>query len=373
MPMSKLQLKNINKIYPNGFQAVYDLNLEIEDGEFIVFVGPSGCGKSTTLRMISGLEEISSGDMILSGRKVNSLSPSDRNIAMVFQNYALYTHMSVYENIGFGLTVKKTDKYRKHEMVMKASEITDLKKELNKTPGELSGGQRQRVALGRAIVRDTELFLMDEPLSNLDAKLRASTRREILDLKNTLNATTIYVTHDQIEAMTMADRIVIMDKGYVQQIATPQEMYDYPENVFVAKFIGSPAMNIVSADVVDNKISLLDRELELPQRLEKLLQEYHNDKVYVGIRPETIYYCEGENCSHGDIRVRIKVVELEHLGDVIVVGFKLGEQKVFARFAASSTLSIHINDELDVAFQLDKIQLFDYETEKRMRDEENEI
>ena len=241
--MASLTLKNINKIYDNNVQAVFDFNIDIKDGEFIVLVGPSGCGKSTTLRMIAGLEDISSGQLIIDGKDVTQVPAKDRDIAMVFQNYALYGHMTIYENMAFSLTLRKENPNVIHEKVLAAAEILGLTDQLNKKPKQLSGGQRQRVAMGRAIVRTPKVFLFDEPLSNLDAKLRGATRREILLLHKGLGTTMIYVTHDQTEALTLADRIVCMSMGYVQQIGTPLELYDTPANIFVASFIGLPPMN----------------------------------------------------------------------------------------------------------------------------------
>ena len=245
--MASLSLKHINKVYPNGFEAVKDFNLEIEDKEFIIFVGPSGCGKSTTLRMIAGLEEISSGELKIGDKIVNDVEPKDRDIAMVFQNYALYPHMTVYDNMAFGLKLRKVPKDQIDKMVREAAKILDLEPLLDRKPKALSGGQRQRVAMGRAIVRDPKVFLMDEPLSNLDAKLRGQMRIEISKLHQRLGTTIIYVTHDQTEAMTLGTRIVVMNAGIVQQVDTPQTLYDYPCNLFVAGFIGSPQMKIVSA------------------------------------------------------------------------------------------------------------------------------
>ena len=239
--MANLQLKNVNKIYDNKVQAVFDFNLEIEDKEFIVFVGPSGCGKSTTLRMIAGLEEITSGELYIDGQKMNDVLPKDRDIAMVFQSYALYPHMTVYDNMAFGLKLKKMPKEEIDQRVRHAAEILEITPYLKRKPKALSGGQRQRVALGRAIVRNAKVFLMDEPLSNLDAKLRVQMRTEIIKLHESLGATTIYVTHDQTEAMTMASRIVVMKDGYIQQIGSPKMIYNYPANMFVAGFIGSPS------------------------------------------------------------------------------------------------------------------------------------
>ena len=247
--MASLKLVNINKIYPNGAHAVHDFNLDIKDGEFIVMVGPSGCGKSTTLRMIAGLESISSGDLILDGERVNKLAPVDRDVAMVFQNYALYYNMSVHDNIGISLKIKHEQKNTIHNSILETSKKFDLVDYLNRLPANLSGGQRQRVALCRTVVRNPRVFLMDEPLSNLDAKLREKTRSEIVSLQRELKTTTIYVTHDQIEAMTMADRIVIMNNGYIMQVGTPTELYDKPDNLFVAGFIGTPNMNFIKCIV----------------------------------------------------------------------------------------------------------------------------
>ena len=252
--MAQLSLQHLDKIYDNKVQAVYDFNIDIEQGEFIVLVGPSGCGKSTTLRMIAGLEDISKGHLILDGKDITTLPPKDRDMAMVFQNYALYGHMTIYENMAFSLTLRKEDPNIIHKKVLAAAEILDLTSQLNKKPNQLSGGQRQRVAMGRAIVRNPKLFLFDEPLSNLDAKLRGSTRREIMLLHKKLGATMLYVTHDQTEALTLADRIVCMSMGHVQQIGTPLELYDNPANLFVASFIGLPPMNFFEVLVSGDKL-----------------------------------------------------------------------------------------------------------------------
>lgn len=276
---SFISLRNINKVYPNGFQAVYDFNLDIHHNEFIVFVGPSGCGKSTTLRMIAGLEDITAGDLYISQIYSNNLSPKDRDIAMVFQNYALYPHMTVYENMAFSLKMRHVDKDEIDRRVKEAAEILDLTTLLDRKPRQLSGGQMQRVALGRTIVRKAKVFLMDEPLSNLDAKLRVTMRSEIIKLHQRLNTTSIYVTHDQTEAMTMASRIVVMNKGHVQQIGTPEEIYSNPSNKFVASFIGTPAMNIFKAEYNNGKIIFnngytftLDKA-----RKEKINEYFHNE------------------------------------------------------------------------------------------------
>ena len=241
--MAKIKFKNINKIYENNFHAVKDFNLEINDGEFIVLVGPSGCGKSTTLRMLAGLENITSGEIYIDSEKINEVDPNKRNVAMVFQNYALYPHMTVFENMAFSLEMKKIDKKEIEKRVNETAKLLGIDKQLDKIPKQLSGGQRQRVALGRAIVRKAKAFLMDEPLSNLDAKLRVQMRAELSNLHKKLGTTTLYVTHDQVEAMTMASRIVVMDEGIIMQVGTPEEIYLYPENIFVASFLGTPQMN----------------------------------------------------------------------------------------------------------------------------------
>ena len=279
---SFISIKNINKVYPNGFQAVYDFNLDIKQKEFIVFVGPSGCGKSTTLRMIAGLEDITAGDLYIDQIYSNNLSPKDRDIAMVFQNYALYPHMSVYDNMAFGLKMRHYSKEIIDEKVRRAADILDLTPLLDRKPRQLSGGQMQRVALGRAIVRDAKIFLMDEPLSNLDAKLRVKMRSEIIKLHQLLQTTSIYVTHDQVEAMTMATRIVVMSKGFVQQIGTPEEIYAHPANKFVASFIGTPAMNIYVGHY-DIKTGVLglgdDKEFKLPKAQQETIHKFLLDQI----------------------------------------------------------------------------------------------
>ena len=275
-----LSLKHINKIYDNHVQAVFDFNLDVAKHEFIVLVGPSGCGKSTTLRMIAGLEEITSGDLYIDGIYANQLPPKDRNIGMVFQSYALYPHMTVYENMAFALKVNHVKKDEIEKRVLNAAKILQITDYLNRKPNALSGGQCQRVALGRAIVRDAKVFLMDEPLSNLDAKLRVQMRSEIVKLHKALDTTTIYVTHDQTEAMTMASRIVVMNKGYVQQIGTPEEIYSHPANIFVATFIGSPAMNIIKTKLVDNKLKFENGyEIDLGDDFKKTLSDFYKEEI----------------------------------------------------------------------------------------------
>ena len=284
--MAELSLQHLEKVYDNNVQAVYDFNLDVKDGELIVLVGPSGCGKSTTLRMVAGLEDITRGKMLLNGKDVTNAPAKDRDIAMVFQSYALYGHMTVYENMAFSLTLRKENPNVIHKKVLAAAEVLDLTEQLNKKPAQLSGGQRQRVAMGRAIVRNPQLFLFDEPLSNLDAKLRSATRREILLLHKRLNATMLYVTHDQTEALTLADRIVCMSMGHVQQIGTPLELYDSPANLFVASFIGLPPMNFVDARVESGKLTAKHFTLPLSPAEAKALAGYEGKEIVLGIRPE---------------------------------------------------------------------------------------
>ena len=303
--MAQLSLQHLEKVYDNKVKAVYDFNLDVKDGELIVLVGPSGCGKSTTLRMVAGLEDITSGKMLLNGKDVTSAPAKDRDIAMVFQNYALYGHMTVYENMAFSLTLRKENPNVIHKKVLAAAEVLGLTDQLNKKPGQLSGGQRQRVAMGRSIVRNPQLFLFDEPLSNLDAKLRSATRREILLLHKRLGATMLYVTHDQTEALTLADRIVCMSMGHVQQIGTPLELYDSPANLFVASFIGLPPMNFIDATVHSDKLVTAHFELPLEEDEKQALHDYVGKQIVLGFRPE--------NSREGD-HFQMKVMSNENLG-----------------------------------------------------------
>ena len=284
--MAQLSLQHVEKVYDNQVKAVHDFNLDVKDGEMIVLVGPSGCGKSTTLRMIAGLEDISSGRLLLDGKDVTSAPAKDRDMAMVFQNYALYGHMTIYENMAFSLTLRKEDPNVIHQKVLAAAEILDLTAQLSKKPAQLSGGQRQRVAMGRSIVRTPKVFLFDEPLSNLDAKLRSATRREILQLHKRLNATMLYVTHDQTEALTLADRIVCMSMGHVQQIGTPLELYDQPANLFVASFIGLPPMNFFDVRVQDDHLVSDCFTLSLTPEEKHTLRAYQGKEIVLGVRPE---------------------------------------------------------------------------------------
>jgi multiple sugar transport system ATP-binding protein len=333
--MATVQLEGINKVYENGYHAIHDLDLEIADKEFLVLVGPSGCGKSTALRMIAGLETISGGTMKIGDRVVNDVEPKDRDIAMVFQNYALYPHMTVYDNIGFALKLAKVPKEEIDTRVRKAAAILELESNLDRKPGQLSGGQRQRVAMGRAIVRQPAAFLMDEPLSNLDAKLRVQMRAEIAALQRELAVTTVYVTHDQIEAMTMGDRVAVLKDGYLQQVDTPQNLYDHPVNVFVAAFIGSPSMNLFEAQVQLSgevgTITLGSHVLALsPECLVKhpSLRDYDGRKVIVGIRPEDYEDAELAPDVPQSQWITSKVTLLEALGSEIMAHFFVDAPRV---------------------------------------------
>ena len=284
--MAELSLQHIDKVYDNNVQAVFDFNLDVKDGELIVLVGTSGCGKSTTLRMVAGLEDITKGHLFLDGKDITQSPAKDRDMAMVFQNYALYGHMTIYENMAFSLTLRKENPNVIHKKVLAAAEILDLTSQLNKKPAQLSGGQRQRVAMGRSIVRNPKVFLFDEPLSNLDAKLRGATRREILLLHKRLQATMLYVTHDQTEALTLADRIVCMSMGYVQQVGTPLELYDSPANIFVASFIGLPPMNLFDVKVTGDELVGAGFTAALTDEEKKLLLPYQGKEIVLGVRPE---------------------------------------------------------------------------------------
>ena len=365
--MASLSLKNVCKVYPNGFVAVKDFNLEIADQEFIIFVGPSGCGKSTTLRMIAGLEEISSGELWIGDKMVNDVEPKDRDIAMVFQNYALYPHMTVYDNMAFGLKLRKVPKDEIDKMVKEAAKILDLTQLLDRKPKALSGGQRQRVAMGRAIVRNPKVFLMDEPLSNLDAKLRGQMRIEISKLHQRLGTTIIYVTHDQTEAMTLGTRIVVMKDGVIQQVDTPQNLYDKPQNLFVAGFMGSPQMNFLDAVVRINgtavTLEVAGQSIPLPPaKAKKLIDGGYNGKtVVMGIRPEDVYdsemFIETAKCVFSST---IKVYEL--LGAEVFLYFDLGEFPMTARVDPRS--NARPGDTVRFAFDVEKIHVFDKETEQ---------
>ncbi|MCI1735176.1 MAG: ABC transporter ATP-binding protein [Bacilli bacterium] len=354
-------MQKINKIYDNGFHAVHDFSIDIKQHEFIVFVGPSGCGKSTTLRMIAGLEDISGGNLFIDGDYMNDIAPKDRNIAMVFQSYALYPHMTVYENMAFPLKIMHLPKEEIDKRVMDAAHILQIEDLLDRKPKALSGGQRQRVALGRAIVHHAKVLLMDEPLSNLDAKLRVQMRSEIVKLHNNLGATTIYVTHDQTEAMTMATRIVIMKDGYIQQIGAPIDIFNHPVNKFVAGFIGSPAMNFFPATYQDGKVTFVTgQKLTIPADLIK--DKTIPEKVIFGIRPEDIHEGDGYHASlYPDAIFDAKVILAELLGNEYYVHTNFAFQDVIARFPSEHKLSP--KDDIKFAMNLERCHLFDPQSE----------
>nr|SIP63209.1 Multiple sugar ABC transporter, ATP-binding protein [uncultured bacterium] len=355
--MAYIALKNINKIYPNGFHAVHNFNLEIEKGEFVVFVGPSGCGKSTTLRMIAGLEDISNGEFLLNGKRANEMGPREREVAMVFQSYALYPQMTVYDNIAFGLTLQGVDEDVIEERVRNTARILGLTDYLDRLPRALSGGQRQRVAIGRAIIRKVGIFLMDEPLSNLDAKQRVTMRYEIAQIHRETGATTIYVTHDQTEAMTLADRIVVMKDGYVQQIGTPYELYFNPANVFVAGFIGEPPMNFIRGTVKNGGIRFGDTMLDLGKKLQDAGAREGKEVVF-GFRPEAIRL--GSQSDAYQVSCRVELTEM--LGDNTNVYISAGEQQAILKVDSHDTPETDADLTFSIPFE--SVYLFDGETEQ---------
>ena len=368
--MTTMNLKNIIKQYPNNdTPSVENFNLEVEDGEFIVFVGPSGCGKSTTLRMIAGLEDITDGKLYIGEKLVNDMPPKDRDIAMVFQNYALYPHMTVYDNMAFGLKLRKYAKEEIKKRVGEAAEILGLTELLQRKPADMSGGQRQRVAMGRAIVRDAKVFLMDEPLSNLDAKLRVQMRTEIAKIHQRIGATMIYVTHDQTEAMTLADRIVIMKDGKIQQIGTPQELYNKPANQFVAGFIGSPAMNfftvVLHEDTITNSEGL-NVKVTKAQAKELKDKGYDGKEIVFGIRPENIKAEEVSLNTYPDSQILAKVVVSELLGHESMLYSKIGETEFISKVDARDYHKP--GDTVKLALEMSKARFFDKDTEKSLVD-----
>jgi len=363
--MAQVELRNISKIYNEDTKVVDNVNIKILDKEFMVLVGPSGCGKSTTLRMIAGLEEITSGEIQIDDKQVNEVPPKDRDIAMVFQNYALYPHMSVFENMAFGLKIRKFSKDEIKKRVDEASNILGLNDLLHRKPKQLSGGQRQRVALGRAIVRKPKVFLFDEPLSNLDAKLRVQMRTEISKLHKKLEATMIYVTHDQTEAMTMGDRIVVMKDGLINQIDTPMDLYNYPNNKFVAGFIGSPAMNFINGKIISEsgmfflsadksvKITLLNEHVDK-------LEKHINKEVIIGIRPENISTSKFDDGKYYQITTNLDVVE--PMGNETIIYFNMSENQIIARVQSDKILSA--NSSYDLYLNLEKLHFFETQSEK---------
>ena len=394
--MADVVLEDVNKEYDNGFRAVTDLNLEINEAEFLVMVGPSGCGKSTTLRMIAGLEDISSGTLKIGERVVNELPPKDRDIAMVFQNYALYPHMSVYDNIAFSLKLARRPRTEIKERVTEVARILELESQLDKRPAHLSGGQRQRVAMGRAIVRRPRVFLLDEPLSNLDAKLRVQMRAEITALQREVGITTFYVTHDQVEAMTMADRVAVISAGVLQQVDTPMTLFNEPDNIFVAAFIGSPSMNIMEGVLTRNgqglQLALGSQSLAVPDAVlgrRPALEGYLGRNVAVGLRPKDLEDAAVVSDHPVDQRIRASVLHTEALGFEIIAYFDVdakpviskealelsdeeisaaesSETRVHARF--NPTTAVRAGDTIDVAVTVENAHFFDLETGLAIRD-----
>ena len=363
--MASVQLINVNKVYDGGVHAVHDFNIDIKDREFIVFVGPSGCGKSTTLRMIAGLEEISYGDFLIDGKIMNSAAPKDRDIAMVFQSYALYPQMTVYNNMAYALKLRKVPKEEIDKRVREAAAILKLTPYLDRKPRALSGGQRQRVALGRSIVRRPKVFLMDEPLSNLDAKLRVAMRSEIVRIHEEVGATTIYVTHDQIEAMTMASRIVVMKDGFIQQIGSPNEVYQHPANLFVAGFIGTPAMNFLYGKLENGsfKINGSEQTIKILPDQKKLIKNYEGHGLVYGIRPENLIYEKDERFERfKETSFEIKVGIIELLGDILNVHGKVGETEVVIKMP--NKYVIKENDVIKVAIEHSYERFFNETTTK---------
>ena len=374
--MAKVTLKKVEKTYPNGFKAVHGVDLDIKDGEFMVFVGPSGCAKSTTLRMVAGLEEITGGEIWIGDKLVNDLPPKDRGIAMVFQNYALYPHMTVYENMAFGLKMAKTPKDEIDRRVREAAEKLEITQLLDRKPKEMSGGQRQRVAVGRAIVRKPDVFLFDEPLSNLDAKLRVSMRVKITQLHKQLKAegqtaTMIYVTHDQVEAMTMGDRICVLNYGKIMQVDTPLNLYHKPANKFVAGFIGSPAMNFVDGYIEENEKGIIfifgnRRYIALPSDMGEKVKDYVGKKVILGIRPENIgnriTHPEGEevNFMEGDVNI------VEHMGNEEFIYFTIDGKEFTSRIEARKSENVKYGEKGKFYFNIKRAHIFDAESEKNL-------
>jgi multiple sugar transport system ATP-binding protein len=385
--MAEIKLEHVTKRYPDGYEAVRDMSLDVADGEFMILVGPSGCGKTTALRMIAGLEDITDGELKIDGNVVNDLSPKDRDIAMVFQNYALYPHMSVRNNMGFSLKLHGVDKEEINQRVEEAARILDLEPHLDRKPSQLSGGQRQRVAMGRAIVRNPAAFLMDEPLSNLDAKLRVQTRTEVSRLQQRLGTTTIYVTHDQTEALTLGDRVAVMRSGVMQQVGAPMELYNEPVNLFVAGFIGSPAMNFMPATVEDDTVKLPFGDVRLPSELHDRVRDAHGRRLIAGIRPEHFedVHLTGDARDRGTT-FKAKIEVLEALGSELYAHFSVksdegidsdelrelaqdagggdipmegGEGSVVARLDPAS--QVKQGEEAELWVDASKLQLFDTE------------
>ena len=368
-----IKIKNINKVYENKVHAIFDFNLTIKDKEFIVFVGPSGCGKSTTLRMIAGLEEISYGELNFDGKVMNAIPAKNRDLAMVFQNYALYPHMSVYKNMSNGLKLRKVSNEVIDKKIKAAAKKLDIEHYLNRKPKDLSGGQRQRVALGRAIVREPRLFLMDEPLSNLDAKLRGEMRTTIRNLHDSLGTTSIYVTHDQIEAMTMADRVVVMNDGFIEQVGTPDELYNYPANTFVANFIGTSEMNLIEGKIVGDKFISEFLNFKINPKIAKKCKD---KKVILGVRPNDIYLNNSiVSKTHKDAKLTAKIKNVENLGERKIVRAKASDDSQEIRIILSDNYSfseLNFKKTNDFFINISKIHLFDKDTKYNLISELNE-
>lgn len=358
--MAKMVLKNINKIYGSNIQAIFDFNLEIKDKEFIVIVGPSGCGKSTILRMVAGLETITSGELYMDNLLWNEVPVNDRNIAMVFQSYALFPHMSVYENMAYGLKNLHLSKKEIDERVHQAALILEIEQFLSRKPNELSGGQKQRVSLGRALTRQVKLFLMDEPLSSLDASLRVQMRNEIVKLHEKIGTTTLYVTHDQSEAMTMANRIVVMNNGYIQQVGTPKEVYENPANMFVGSFIGNPAMNYINVKYSRGKVFLDDTIWNVPNIFHEQMKAYEGKEVVLGIRPEDIHKEEFET----SIKINYRVEISELMGFEYILYGKTKNQSLIVKIPSRNEIKSHT--EMDLFIDMTKVHFFDSITTNRI-------
>jgi multiple sugar transport system ATP-binding protein len=362
--MAEVKLKQIAKSYDGKTMTIEDVSFDIHDSELLVLVGPSGCGKSTILRMIAGLEEITAGELFIDGKKVNELPPKDRDIAMVFQNYALYPHMTVYQNMSFGLKIKKVPKKEIDNRVKKAAEILEITELLDRKPRAMSGGQRQRVAIGRAIVRNPKVFLFDEPLSNLDAKLRVQMRVELQKLHQKLQATMVYVTHDQTEAMTLGDRIVVLKDGDIMQIGSPMELYNYPDNKFVAGFIGSPPINFITGIITkDSNLWFVQEEaglkIDLSEVKKENLHHYIDKQVVLGIRPENIK-SKASSAGRNPHCQEVKIDAIEQMGNEILVYSVLGNHQIISRFSPDA--NVEINTMTDTFFNLEKVYFFDNQT-----------
>lgn len=359
--MARIDFEHIGKTYENGFEAVKDFNLIVEDGEFVVFVGPSGCGKSTTLRMLAGLEDISDGIIKIDGKTINDIDAAERDIAMVFQNYALYPHMTVYENMAFALRNKKMPEDEIDKKIKQAAMLLQISEYLDRKPSQLSGGQNQRVAVGRALVRNPKVFLMDEPLSNLDAKLRSDMRTEINKLHKELDSTFIYVTHDQVEAMTLGDRIVVLNEGVIQQVDSPHNLYENPINTFVASFIGSPKINMLKLDIKEGDLYYNDKIFPVDEATKNKLINYSADSILVGIRPEHLHLHKHKDI---DKSIEVKVNIIEDLGSEKILYNIMDDTEIIAR--NYSNMPVELNQKINLYYDCDRILFFDPETGERI-------